>query len=949
MATINGTANNDTLTIVGGKSNDILLGLEGNDYLDALPGAGNNILKGGDGNDELYAYTSDQLFGEAGNDTLTSDGNGKNTLDGGEGDDTIYGDRDTIGNDVLIGGAGNDLIYSGLGGNTITGGSGTDTIWLANVDLPTRPNTITDFDPRNDFLRVNLAQVNKLSDLTIAQAGADTTVSFGSTQIVLLKNTTANSLNATNISPVADTPLTVNLAPTAIVFSNTVTKIAENTANTVRTKIADLAITDGDARGTNNLSVSGTEASSFELDGTALYLKANTNLDFETKSSYAVTVNVDDPTIGSTPDAKLDFVLAVTDVNEAPTGSPTYTFGDIYQNSPVTVSDASLLAGFKDVDAGSVLKVDKLTASNGAIVTNSGNIFTVTPASNFLGKVDITYNVSDGTNALTGQTLSFTVLPPINLPPTAIVLSNTITKIAENTANTTRTKLADIAITDDGRGTNNLSLSGADASNYELDGTVLYLKANTKLDFETKNSYAITINTDDPAVGNTPDAKLDFVLAVTDVNEAPTGSPSYTLSNTYQNSPITVSTASLLAGFKDVDAGSVLTVDKLTASDGATITSSGGIFTITPANNFVGKVDVTYNVTDGTNTLTAQTLKFAVLPPVLETVPTNLGILQMSQGGGKTSSMIFTKISHQAGNRNELGVFAVDDNSGVVNGVAPGQSGYLAEVLKRSQVVFSALSGSAADAILDAKSTRTLNLPTNAKLGFYIAADSSIDDAPSADKVLFSFPSLNNTFQNSRITQSNGITQIAFEDNIGGGDKDFDDLVIQIQNNTGSIPLGVGQQGTREIFDLVAVTTPVKATFEIKRDAGYEDHIGFYKIEDIQGTIKVGTTLLKPGDAGYRQAAVQGRIAGIDLVGINGQTAAGSGTFQGGALYAPLLISNASVANADFSNVYTAYNLGNADKADHIRLLGDNTFGFEDLAGGGDRDFNDVIVKATFQ
>jgi hypothetical protein len=31
---------------------------------------------------------------------------------------------------------------------------------------------------------------------------------------------------------------------------------------------------------------------------------------------------------------------------------------------------------------------------------------------------------------------------------------------------------------------------------------------------------------------------------------------------------------------------------------------------------------------------------------------------------------------------------------------------------------------------------------------------------------------------------------------------------------------------------------------------------------------------------------------------------------------------------------------------DHIRLLGNNTFGFEDLAGGGDNDFNDVIIQA---
>ncbi|WP_267901204.1 DUF4114 domain-containing protein [Dulcicalothrix desertica] len=37
----------------------------------------------------------------------------------------------------------------------------------------------------------------------------------------------------------------------------------------------------------------------------------------------------------------------------------------------------------------------------------------------------------------------------------------------------------------------------------------------------------------------------------------------------------------------------------------------------------------------------------------------------------------------------------------------------------------------------------------------------------------------------------------------------------------------------------------------------------------------------------------------------------------------------------------------NTDKVDHIRLLGNNTFGFEDLANGGDKDYNDIIVKAN--
>jgi hypothetical protein len=552
MATINGTANSDTLIIGSGKSNDTLLGLAGNDYLDALPGAGNNILKGGEGNDELYGYTSDQLFGEAGNDTLSSDGNGKNTLDGGEGDDTLYGDR----NDTLLGGAGNDVIYGGLGGNTLTGGLGNDTFWIANVDAPATPNIITDFNQLNDTVRLNLAGVSKFSDLTVAQIGIDATVSFGSTPLAIFKNTLASVLTTTTVA----------------------------------------------------------------------------------------------------------------------------------------------------------------------------------------------------------------------------------------------------------------------------------------VDPKSPNSNGLPM-------------------------------PIY-----------------------------------------ASITSGAGIF-------------------------------------------------QMSQGNGTVTGLRINKISHQANNRNELGIFTVDDNKGTVNGIAPDQTGYWAEVIKRSQVVFSALSDSAVDTALDGLSTRTVNMPINSKLGFYLAVNSTLDDSPSAANVLFSFPAIANGFQYSQVTQPGIATQVAFEDSSGGGDKDFNDLVIQIEVAANPAPLGSSLQGTKEVFDLTNAPATNKATFEIKRDAGYNNHIGFYKIEDALGTIKVGTNLLKPTDAGYRQAAVQGRLAGIDLVGTNGQTVNSTGDFLGGALYAPLLISNAATANADFSNVYTAYSLGNADKVDHIRLLGDNTFGFEDLFGGGDsfagtfsdRDFNDVIVKATFQ
>src|SRR5262249_1879707 len=58
--------------------------------------------------------------------------------------------------------------------------------------------------------------------------------------------------------------------------------------------------------------VSGADAGSFQIIGTALFLKAGTILNSVTKPSYSCTVNVDDPGVGNSPDATADFRLSVT-------------------------------------------------------------------------------------------------------------------------------------------------------------------------------------------------------------------------------------------------------------------------------------------------------------------------------------------------------------------------------------------------------------------------------------------------------------------------------------------------------------------------------------------------------------------------------------------------------------------------------------------------------------
>jgi uncharacterized protein YjiK len=109
-----------------------------------------------------------------------------------------------------------------------------------------------------------------------------------------------------------------NQAPTALALTNTVPAIIENSITTPAVRVADLLLTD-DGLGTNTYSLSGADAASFQITGSSLFVLPGTVLDFETKSTYNVTVNVDDTNVGTTPDASVDFVLSITDlVNETP-------------------------------------------------------------------------------------------------------------------------------------------------------------------------------------------------------------------------------------------------------------------------------------------------------------------------------------------------------------------------------------------------------------------------------------------------------------------------------------------------------------------------------------------------------------------------------------------------------------------------------------------------------
>ena len=193
-----GTSGNDDLvalpgTNFDGQANIVFTGA-GNDVVDLsfAPTAHNNRIDLGSGNDMVYVSQNDSVFGGTGNDVFeATDGRGGNRMSGGAGNDLFF-----LGaNDYALGGDGNDKFFAGTGGgNVISGGAGADQFWLFNVEMPTKPNTVLDFQVGTDVIGINDGGKLGFNDLT--RTGE--TIAIGGTVIATLTGINTASLTASN-------------------------------------------------------------------------------------------------------------------------------------------------------------------------------------------------------------------------------------------------------------------------------------------------------------------------------------------------------------------------------------------------------------------------------------------------------------------------------------------------------------------------------------------------------------------------------------------------------------------------------------------------------------------------------------------------------------------------------------------------------------------------------
>ncbi|MGB0564566.1 MAG: DUF4114 domain-containing protein [Spirulinaceae cyanobacterium] len=341
-------------------------------------------------------------------------------------------------------------------------------------------------------------------------------------------------------------------------------------------------------------------------------------------------------------------------------------------------------------------------------------------------------------------------------------------------------------------------------------------------------------------------------------------------------------------------------------------------------------------------------LRFVVFPELGTETP----LVDLHEGnwfgvnspGGQTFRL--TLESQNTGNLNELGMFRVDDAEGTIDGIAPSEAGYTEAALARSRVVMSALSNFSDNLFPGLDTTRHLTMDGDSFWGFYLVTNGTTDtikgmiaNGQAPGNLAFGFADAGRLQVDA---SEGGIFSLGFDD--GSGGLNFDDFKVTLTPTfdlSGIIGTNLQDQNEGELIDLRNYEGFKAATFGNFSDAAYGNELGFYTIDDEQGAIDT----LMPGDAGYAAAALARRV----------NFATG---FEGGKLFAPFMVANGTVADFLAQNptnqfnaevhTYFAFIGANPDKIDHVRLLGDNTFAFEDLLGGGDFDYNDAIIQVNF-
>ena len=215
------------------------------------------------------------------------------------------------------------------------------------------------------------------AEFTVHNNGNGQFLFFSSGNSLNIRNTVINGQSYTlvanklasgswEIEAIADStvPVTTNTAPTFTEDASTTRSIAENTSANVNIGNA-VAATDPE-NDTLTYTLSGTDAASFDIESTTGQLKTKSALDYETKSTYTVTITVSDSNLTDT----ITVTINVTNIAETSTATTAVNIPD--SNLRAKIETALGKASGDPISAAEMETLTSLTAQDASISNLTG-------------------------------------------------------------------------------------------------------------------------------------------------------------------------------------------------------------------------------------------------------------------------------------------------------------------------------------------------------------------------------------------------------------------------------------------------------------------------------------------------------------------------------------------------------------------------------------------------
>ena len=261
------------------------------------------------------------------------------------------------------------------------------------------------------------------------------------------------------------------------------------------------------------------DAAAFDIDEANGQLRTSAALDYETRSSYSVTVVAEDSEGAS---ASIEVTIAVTNANEPPSFDPTDNMRSVAENTepgqaigdPVAATDPegntlTYSLGGTDADAFGI------DATSGQLLTRDALDYEARSSYS----VTVVAEDSEGASASIEVTISVTDEDE-NEPPSFDPTDN-MRSVAENTE--PGQAIGDpVTATDPEGNTLTYRLGGTDAAAFDIDEANGQLRTSAALDYETRSSYSVTVVAEDSEGAS---ASIEVTIAVTNANEPPSFDP----------------------------------------------------------------------------------------------------------------------------------------------------------------------------------------------------------------------------------------------------------------------------------------------------------------------------------------------------------------------------------------------------------------------------------------